>query len=93
MKRNMLKICSPGGAKANVMRKNGGAVHIVVPVDSVDAVENGDAEARLQSPLLEAVDHIRPIRRFRILKRLASSSTQHTSCTSKVKTGLLLSFF
>lgn len=65
------------------MWKNGGAVHIVVPVDGVDAVEDGDAEARLQRPLLEAVDHLRPIRRFSVLKRLASSSTQHTSCTSK----------
>lgn len=34
------------------MRKNGGAVHIVVPMDSVDAVENRNAKARLQRRLL-----------------------------------------
>ena len=35
----------PGGAEADVVGEHGGAIHVVVAVHGVGAVEDGDAEA------------------------------------------------
>ena len=35
-------MCLPGGSEPDVVGEDGGAVHVVVAVDGVDAVDDGD---------------------------------------------------
>lgn len=53
----------PGGADADVVGEHGGAVDVVVTVDGVGAVEDGDAEAGGEGVALHAVDHGGPVGR------------------------------
>src|SRR3954454_6318660 len=55
-------------AEADVVREDGGAEHVAVAMNGVDAVEQRDPEAGLQRRALEAVDHVGP-RRGVILRR------------------------
>jgi len=36
-------MCLPGGSEPDVVGEDGGAVHVVVAVDGVDAVDDGDS--------------------------------------------------
>lgn len=51
----------PGGAETYVVGEHGGAVDVVVAVDGVGAVEDGDAEAGGEREALHAVDHGGPV--------------------------------
>lgn len=51
----------PGGAETDVVGEHGGAVDVVVAVDGVGAVEDGDAEAGGEGEALHAVDHGGPV--------------------------------
>lgn len=74
---------SPGGSEADIVRKHGGAVNIVVAVNSVGAVEQWNPEARPKRGLLESVDHVHPIRRRRFLERSAAASAENAPCNVK----------
>lgn len=76
------KICSPSGTKANVMGENCGTIYIVVSMDCISSIDDGNAKAGLQRPLLQTIDHVRPISWFCILKWFASTPTQDTPCIS-----------
>src|SRR5215212_10379232 len=47
-------------AEADVVREHGCPEQVAVAVHGVDAVDQGDAEPRLERGRLEAVDHVRP---------------------------------
>src|ERR1035437_3049224 len=49
-----------GGAQADVVREDGGPVHVAVPMDRVDAIDQGYVQPGSQCRLLEAVDHVGP---------------------------------
>src|ERR1035437_10864058 len=49
-----------GGAQADVVREDGGPVHVAVPVDRVDAIDQAYVTPGSQCRLLEAVDHVGP---------------------------------
>ena len=63
----------PGGSEANVVGEDGGAEDVVVPVDGVGAVEDGDGEAGGEGEALHAVDHAGPVGRGGALARGASA--------------------
>ena len=57
-------VCNvPGGSEADVVGEDGGADDIVVVVDGIDAVDDGDAEAGREGEALHAVDHTSPVGR------------------------------
>lgn len=58
------------------MGEDGGAIDAVVAVDSVDAVEDRDAEAGGQRPPLHAIDHVSPLEGGGALGRAASAGAK-----------------
>lgn len=66
----------PGGAETDVVREHGGAVDVVVAVDGVGAVEDGDAEAGGEREALHAVDHGGPVGRGGSLAGRASPGVE-----------------
>ena len=42
------------------MREDGSAFQVIVPVDRINAIDDRDAQACLQCPLLELIDHTGP---------------------------------
>ena len=54
------------GTEADVVREDRGAEDVAVAVDGIDAVDDGNAEARAECLFLERVDHVDPgLRRIR----------------------------
>ena len=49
-----------GAAQADVVRKNDGAGDVVVPVHGIDAIDQRDAQSRLQRVPLVAIHHVGP---------------------------------
>lgn len=74
---------SPCRAEANVVREDGSSDDVVMAVDGVGAVDDRDPQSRGHRRLLEAVDHIRPHLRRRILCRVAPSSVQNAPWTKR----------
>jgi hypothetical protein len=66
----------PGGAEADVVWEHCGAVDVVVAVDGVGAVEDGDAEAGGERVALHAVDHGGPVGGRGLLARRAPAGVE-----------------
>lgn len=69
----------PAGAETDVVGENGGAVDVVVSVDGVSAVEDGDAEAGGDRKALEAVDHGGPVGGGGLLAGRASPGVENAA--------------
>ena len=71
---------TPGAAKADVVREDGGLVDVAVAVDGVDAEHGRDPQARRQRRTLYRVHHLDPRLRRGVRRRYAAAAPQHAPC-------------
>jgi hypothetical protein len=77
----------PGAAEADVVREDGGFVHVAVAVDGVDAVDDRDPEPRRHRGALHPVHHLHPRLRRRVLRRHAAAAAEHAACSAHARPG------
>ena len=73
------KLHIPRGSEAYVVGEDGGSKDVVVPVDGIGAIEDGDGEPGREGEALRVVDHAGPVGRRGAVAGRAVAAVQHAA--------------